>query len=92
MSGDPFALEGGRLVTYRLTVGRFRELLEIILGPDAPDDLANRVLMACTRPRDGVISVPLDDVEARRLYAVVDAAGGLVEDLATVLRAQLDSA
>ncbi len=59
------------MVTFQLSVEEFRLLLEIVLAEDAPDDLANLVLMACKRPRSGVIEVPVSAEEASVLCALV---------------------
>jgi hypothetical protein len=63
------------MVTFRLTVPQFQQLLTVILRPEAPDHLTNLVLMACTRPHDGIISVPVpaDDASAIRDLVMVAA-------------------
>ena len=59
-----------------------------MLAPDAPDDLANRVLMACTRPHGGIISVPLAADEAEAVTKLVDCAGSPFEELGADLHEQ----
>jgi len=76
------------LVTIRLSVARFQQLLHVILAPDAPDDLANRVLLACTRPHGGIISVPLAADEAAAVADLVSRAGIPYEELGAILREQ----
>jgi hypothetical protein len=62
-------------VTFRLTMPQFQEMLQVVLGPAIPDELSNKVLMVCTRPRDGVTEVALEDDEARAIVAEVRKAG-----------------
>jgi hypothetical protein len=62
------------MVTFRLTVPQFQELLGVILAAEAPDHLTNLVLMACSRPHDGIISVPVPPDDARALCALVESA------------------
>ena len=62
------------MVTFRLTIPQFEQLLAVILRPEAPDHLTNLVLMACTRPRDGVIAVPVSLPDAKAICELVDAA------------------
>jgi hypothetical protein len=80
------------VITFRLTVDQFQRMLSVILATDTPDDLTNLVLMACTRPKNGIISVPVPPGDAERIAAVL-AAGAqdnpAVSDIADVLRAQL---
>lgn len=61
------------MVTFQLTVEQFQLLLNAVLATDAPDELTNLVLMACTRPHDGVISVPVPSDDAAALATVVRA-------------------
>jgi len=61
------------MVTFQLTVEQFRALLDVLLAPEAPDDLANLVLMACTRPHEGIISVPLTLQSAEEVCRLVAA-------------------
>jgi len=79
------------LVTFRLSVPRFQQLLRVVLAPDAPDHLANRVLMACTRPHDGIISIPLNADEATAVADLVGRAGSPFEELGVVLHTQVGS-
>lgn len=60
-----------RIVTFRLTIEQFRLLLQVVLAADAPDDLANLVLMACKRPIDGIIAVPVPTDDANALCTLV---------------------
>jgi hypothetical protein len=62
--------------TFRLTMPQFQQMLSVVLGPAVPDELSNRVLMVCTRPRDGVTEVALEDDEARRIVDAVASAAG----------------
>lgn len=80
-----------KLATFRLTIGQFQQLLEVLLAPEAPEDLSNRVLMACTRPHDGIISVPLPAAEAELISRLVDAAFPPNPSLAATLREQVAS-
>jgi len=59
------------MVTFRLTIEQFRLLLQVVLATDAPDDLANLVLMACKRPKNGIIAVPVPEDDARALIRLV---------------------
>jgi len=59
------------MVTYQFTVEQFQRLLSVVLANDAPDELANLVLLACTRPKNGVISVPVPSLDARALRELV---------------------
>jgi hypothetical protein len=63
------------VVTFRLTMAQFQEMLQVVLGPSIPDALSNKVLMVCTRPRDGVTEVALEPDEAGAIVAAVRAAG-----------------
>jgi hypothetical protein len=60
--------------TFRLTMPQFQQMLSVVLGPTVPDELSNKVLMVCTRPRDGVTEVALEDDEARTILDAVRAA------------------
>src|SRR5690349_869881 len=93
MWGTRGAAGGQGLVTYRLTVAEFRALLDVILSPAAPDPLTNLVLMACTRPREGVIRVPVPEADAAVIADLVGQAASVATDLlplAGVLRSQLE--
>jgi hypothetical protein len=72
------------MITFRLTVEQFRVLLEVVLGADAPDHLTNLVLMACSRPRDGVISIPVPPPDAAALRDLVAAKASEEPQLAGV--------
>ncbi len=81
------------MVTFRLTVEQFRRLLDVILADDTPDHLTNLVLMACTRPRDGIISVPVPLTDARAICALVDATPNRddqIGEVAALLQRQLE--
>ena len=67
-------------MTFRLTMPQFQEMLQVVLGPAIPDELSNKVLMVCTRPRDGITEVALDDDEARAIVEAVRTAGLPVGD------------
>jgi hypothetical protein len=78
-------------VTFRLTEGQFRTLLTVVLADDAPDDLTSLVLMACTRPHQGIIGVPIPAADAATLCALVRQASDQDPDLMpliTLLEAQ----
>ena len=62
-------------VTFRLTMPQFQEMLQVVLGPVIPDELSNKVLMVCTRPRDGITEVALEDDEAKAIVEAVREAG-----------------
>ena len=62
-------------VTFRLTMPQFQEMLQVVLGPAIPDELSNKVLMLCTRPRDGITEVALEEDEARAILEEVRKAG-----------------
>ena len=68
-------------VTFRLTIPQFQEMLQVVLGPSIPDELSNKVLMVCTRPRDGITEVALEPDEARAIVAAVQQAGLSVGDV-----------
>ncbi|HEY3111767.1 MAG TPA: hypothetical protein VGL23_23625 [Chloroflexota bacterium] len=62
-------------VTLRLTMPQqWQAFMSVVLGPTVPDELSNRVLVVCTRPRDGVTEVPLERAEAQTLADAVAAA------------------
>jgi hypothetical protein len=63
------------VITFRLTMPQFQEMLRVVLGPSIPDELSNKVLMVCTRPKDGITEVALDDDEARQIADEVRKAG-----------------
>ncbi|HEY3079793.1 MAG TPA: hypothetical protein VGM69_07775 [Chloroflexota bacterium] len=80
------------MTTFRLTMPQFQGVLSVVLGPTVPDDLSNKVLMVCTRPRDGVTEVALEDDEARQLVEAVTAAqqeNPALRPIAKVLLAQM---
>src|ERR1700674_6083645 len=54
------------MVTLRLTVEQFQQLLSVMLAASTPNQLSDLVLLKCTRPHEGIISipVPLDDATA----------------------------
>jgi hypothetical protein len=83
------------VVTYRLDVDQFRRLLIVVMADDVADHLSNAVLMACTRPQGGIISVPLRRTDGVDLADIVDRAAVTktdYADLAEVIRAQLGTA
>jgi len=83
------------LVTFRLTVEQFRRLLEVVLVQSAPDHLTNLVLLKCTRPHGGVISVPIPRAAAQDICQLVfDAAATdpTFVELGNALRDQLSDA
>ena len=63
------------MVTFKLTMPQFQEMLQVVLGPAIPDELSNKVLMVCTRPRDGLTEVALEEDEAHLIVAAVREAG-----------------
>ena len=80
------------MVTYRLDVDQFRRLLVVVMADDVADHLSNAVLMACTRPHGGIISVPLHAIDGAAIADVVDRAAAArpdYADLADLIRAQL---
>ena len=62
------------MTTFRFTVEEFQRLLDVVLADDAPDSLTNLILTECTRPRDGVILVPVPPADARALRDLVQTA------------------
>jgi len=60
------------MITFKLTVPQFQQLLELLLAPEAPDHLSNLVLLASTRPHDGIISVPVPPDDARAIHHLVE--------------------
>jgi len=83
------------VVTYRLDVEQFRRLLIVVMADDVADHLSNAILMACTRPREGIIFVPLHASDGAALADVVDRAATLQSEfaaLADLIRAQLAAA
>ena len=62
-------------MTFRLSMPQFQEMLQVVLGPAIPDELSNKVLMVCTRPRDGITEVALEDDEAKAIVDEVRKAG-----------------
>ncbi len=62
------------MTTFRFTVEEFQRLLDVVLADDAPDTLTNLILTECTRPKDGVIFVPLPLESARALRDLVQTA------------------
>ena len=78
-------------VTFRLSVEQFQLLLTVLMADDVPDHLSNAVLMACTRPHAGIISVPLPLADGSNLADVVDRAASVdraYTDLAALIRTQ----
>lgn len=71
-------------VTFRLTTPQFQQLLSVVLEPTVPDALSNKVLMVCTRPRDGITEVALEDDEARQIVEEVVAAASEDPSLASI--------
>lgn len=62
------------MVTFRLTMPQFQQMLSVVLGPTVSDDLSNKVLVVCTRPRDGITEVPLEDDAATTIADAVHTA------------------
>ena len=58
-------------VTFRLNVEHFRQVLEVVLAPSAPDHLTNLVLLKCTRPHGGIISIPIPRADAQDICHLV---------------------
>jgi hypothetical protein len=82
-------------VRFRLTVDQFERLLTVMLAPETPDDWMNLVLMACSRPHAGIISVPVPRTDAIAITAAVSASlptNPAIEEVAAVLQQQLSSA
>jgi len=82
---------GGVMVTFRLDVEQFRRLLSVVMADDVADHLSNAILVACTRPHDGVISVPLLMDDGMSLVNTLDHAAlddQSLGDLATLVRSQ----
>lgn len=79
-------------ITFHLPIAQFRELLEVVLATETPDELSNAVLLACTRPRHGIVWVPLAPGVAAAIAALV-AAWAAEEpsfaDLSTVLAKEI---
>jgi hypothetical protein len=61
-------------VTFRLSIDQFRSLLLVVMDDAVSDHLSNAVLMACTRPHAGIISVPLPRADGVALVEAVDRA------------------
>jgi len=82
---------GGLVVTFRLDVEQFRRVLSVVMADDVADHLSNAILVACTRPHDGVISVPLPMDDGMSLVNTLDHAAlddQSLDDLATLVRSQ----
>jgi hypothetical protein len=82
------------MTTFRLTIAQFEQMLPVVLADETPDELTNLVLMACTRPRNGIISVPVPPEDARAIAALVSAAAAAdaeLIDLAVLFLEQLGS-
>jgi hypothetical protein len=82
------------MITFRFTVDQFERLLTVMLAEPTPDYLTNLVLMACTRVRDGIISVPVPPADAATIAALVDAAAQTHEHVAVIaalMRTQMES-
>jgi hypothetical protein len=62
------------MVTFRLTVDQFTQLLNVVLADETPDELSDLVLLKCTRPHDGIISIPVHDEAGGAIVAVVQSA------------------
>lgn len=80
------------MITFKLTVPQFQQLLDVLLAPEAPDHLSNLVLLASTRPHDGIISVPVPADDARSIHRLVENASQgdpTQRDLAAHLAEQL---
>jgi hypothetical protein len=63
----------------------------VLLAPEAPDRLSNLVLMACTRPHEGIISVPIPADDADEIALLVHDAARIDQsnqDLAAILAEQ----
>jgi hypothetical protein len=80
-------------VTLRLSVPQqWQQFMSVVMGPTVADALSNRVLVVCTRPRDGLTEVPLERAEAQALADAVAAAAVERPELAALsglLAAQL---
>jgi hypothetical protein len=80
------------MVTLSLTVDQFTQLLSVILADETPDHLTNVVLLKCTRPRDGIISVPVPPEDARAIVDIVQATSlrdSTLEGVASALAQQV---
>ncbi len=71
-------------VTFRLTMPQFQQMLSVVLGPTVADEISNRVLVVCTRPKDGVTDVPLERAEAETISRAVAAAAQDAPELAGI--------
>jgi hypothetical protein len=83
------------VVTFRLDVDQFRRLLNVVMADDVADHLSNAILMACTRPHAGIISVPLPVSDGTALVSVLDHAASTdqsYDDLASLIRSQYATA
>ncbi len=80
------------MVTFQLTVEQFQRLLSVILADDSPDQISDVVLLACTRPHEGIISIPVSHNDAVAIAAVVENGanrGASVRDIADLMARQL---
>jgi hypothetical protein len=71
-------------VTFRLTVAQFQTMLAVVLSDEMPDRLTDLILMACTRPRDGVISVPVPPDDAVAIAAAIRQQRDLAEPIGAI--------
>jgi hypothetical protein len=83
------------VVTFRLDIDQFGRLLSVVMADDVADHLSNAILVACTRPHAGIISVPLPVSDGSSLVSVLDHAASIdqsYDDLASLIRSQYAAA
>lgn len=83
------------LFSFRLTIEQFRRLLEVVLLQSTPDHLTNLVLLQCSRPHGGIITIPVPEADAQDIFQFVCAAAAIdatFTELEQVLRDQLPTA
>ncbi len=74
------------VTTLRFTIEQFQRLLDVVLAEETPDYLTNLVLMACTRPKDGIILVPVPPDDAAALRDLVQTRCGADPHLTELAR------
>lgn len=82
------------MITLHFTIDQFQRLLAVMLADPTPDRLTDLVLMACKRPKAGIIAVPVPPDDAALIATVVESAtiaNPDIGEIALLVRSQIQS-
>jgi hypothetical protein len=80
------------MITFQLTIDQFERMLAVVLDEATPNHLSDLVLLACKRPKAGIIDVPVPRDEAIALADLMEVASAQLPDVADVARLMREQA